>query len=214
MVAHVFSLKKVFLNNCIGLKGFGYLTSGFIGPAKSSMFVFNFCCCCCCCCCCCLVLFHLFFHLFLTDQNKTKQRTSQNREKLETQYPSVQAESNTLLNRCLFLSVSFSNLNELNRPEQEKSKRNPRVQLPHSVTRWTLPFWPHSTEPVPPKLTKCDKYHTKIATLFSDVSKAEISVRKKIRYEISDKYCLIYSFSMIFCSSDSTHPLCAFDLAA
>ena len=51
------------------------------------------------------------------------------------------------------------------------------------------------------KLTKCDEYHPKIATPFLDVNNAEISHLKKKRYRISDKFCLIYSFCMIFCSS-------------
>ena len=54
---------------------------------------------------------YLFCHLSSTEQNKTKQRTSQNRENLKTPYSSVQSESNTLLNQCRLLPFSFSNLN-------------------------------------------------------------------------------------------------------
>ena len=141
--------------------------------------MFNFCCCCCCwfwf-----LVLFRcLFFHLFLTDQNKIKQRTSQNREKLETQYPSVQAESNTLLNRCLFLSVSFSNLNELNRPEQEKVNEIPvsNSSFSHAV---------NTTNQSPRSWRSVINITRRLRRFF------QMWVKLKFQsYEISDKYCLL-----------------------
>lgn len=59
---------------------------------------------------------------------------------------------------------------------------------------------PRSTKPVPQKLTKCDMRRR----LRRNFGNAEISLRKKIKYGIFDKYCLIYLFCIIFCSLDST----------